>query len=119
MQILICESEPMIQDLIHEYLTPLGFKVLVPENEVKCRDFFAAKIPNVIVLDTHMRGTSVTQAVIKIREFDQNVPILLLGSNYGITSLEDAVDLGANAFIEKPFRMKEFLEQILKLIPNH
>ena len=53
MQILLCESEPMIQDLVGEYLSPLGFKLMVSKNEAQCLDTIEKKMPDVIVLDTN------------------------------------------------------------------
>ena len=118
LQILFCESEPMLHDLVAEYLSPLGFKITVAQNDIQCLQTLEKKLPDVILLDTHLHSSGGAQIVTKIREKGLKVPVLLLASNYGVTSKEEAISLGANGFIEKPFRLKDILEQTLNLMPN-
>jgi DNA-binding response OmpR family regulator len=54
----------------------------------------------------------------KIRDNGIRIPVLLLGANYGITSEHESLELGANGFVEKPFKLKCFLEQLLNVLPN-
>jgi DNA-binding response OmpR family regulator len=118
MQILVCESEPMIHELISEYLSPLGFKVMFARNEEQCLDIMNKKMLDAVILDTHLPVSNCAQTVKKIRAKGLKTPVLLVASEYGITSIEDAINLGANGFIEKPFKMKDFLHTVLSVMPN-
>lgn len=118
LQILICESETMIQEMIGEYMSPLGFKIVASRTESQCLDLINQRVPDVILLDTHLAASNTAQTLEKIRGKGLNIPVLLLGSNYGITSQEDAIELGANGFVEKPFKLKEFLNTMLSVMPN-
>jgi DNA-binding response OmpR family regulator len=118
MQILLCESETMINEMVTEYLSPLGFKVAFAKNESQCLAQIEKRIPDVVILDTHLPHSNSSQTVEKIREKGVKTPVLLMSSNYGITSEEDAIKLGANGFIEKPLKLKDLLTRILELMPN-
>jgi two-component system KDP operon response regulator KdpE len=104
--------------LISEYLAPLGFKVMVARNEYQCLEMINKKLPDIVLIDTHLPSSGGIHTMRKIRGKGVNVPVLLLSSNYGISSHNEAVELGANGFIEKPFRMKDFLDQVLNALPN-
>jgi CheY-like chemotaxis protein len=116
MQILLCESEPMIGEMITEYLSPLGFKVAFTNSETKCLEFIEKRIPDVVILDTHMAQADSRRTVRKIREKGIKTPVLLVASDDGITSQADAVKIGANGFLEKPLRLKDLLTQVLNVM---
>ena len=118
MQILLCESEPMIHGLVSEYLSPLGFKLILVRSEAHCLEMLEKKLPDVVILDTHMPLSNPAQTLRKIRGKGIKTPVVLVSTNYGITSQEDAIELGANGFIEKPFKLKDFLECMLNVMPN-
>lgn len=118
MQVLLCESEPMIHGLMQEYLSPLGFKLVVARSEAQCMEMLEKRLPDVVILDTHLPQSNAAQTVEKIRAKGIKTPVVLISSNYGITSKEDALEMGANDFIEKPFKLKDFLECMLNLMPN-
>lgn len=86
-------------------------------SEVKCLESLDKKMFDAIILDTHLPHSSSAQTIQKIRDKGLKTPVVLLSSNYGITSQDDALGLGANGFIEKPFKVKEFLECILNAMP--
>ena len=117
-QVLLCEAEPMIHDLMSDYLSPLGFKLVVARNEYQCLEMLNKKMPDIILLDTHLPNNGGVQTMTKIRQKGVKAPVLLLASNYGITSQEEAIKLGANGFIEKPFKLKDVLERVLSVLPN-
>jgi len=118
MQILLCESEPMISEMVTEYLSPLGFKVAFAKNESQCLSQIEKRIPDVVILDTHLPHSNSGQTIEKIRSKGIKAPVVLVSSNYGITSEEDALKLGANGFLEKPLKLKDLLTRILELMPN-
>lgn len=118
MQILLCDTEPMIHDLVTDYLSPLGFKLTFARSAGQCLEMIDKKIPDVILIDTHLPSFSGAQTLNQIRQKGLKTPVILVGSNYGVTSFEEATALGANGFIEKPFKLKIFLEQVLAVLPN-
>lgn len=115
-QILLCESEPMIGEMISDYLSPLGFKVTFANSETRCLEIIDKRIPDVVILDTHMAQSDSRRTVRKIREKGIKTPVLLLSSDYGITSHTDAVAMGANGFLEKPLRLKDLLTQVVSVM---
>jgi DNA-binding response OmpR family regulator len=106
----------MLQEMISEYLSPLGFKVVCTSSESKCLEALDKKIFDAVILDTHSSNLSSEQMLQRIRSKGLKTPVVLLSGNYGITSHDDAISLGANGFIEKPFRVKEFLSCVLDVM---
>lgn len=107
----------MIQQMVAEYMSPLGFRLILAKKEGGCLERVDNSV-DVIVIDTHLPAAGVAQMLEKMRKRGVTVPVLLLGGNYGVSSYEEAIELGANGFIEKPFRLKEFLEHVLRVLPN-
>jgi len=106
----------MIGEMISEYLSPLGFKVAFANSETKCLEFIEKRIPDVVILDTHMAHLDCRRTVRKIREKGIKTPVLLLSSDYGITSQAEAVAMGANGFLEKPLRLKDLLSKVVGVV---
>lgn len=67
--------------------------------------------PDLVILDIMMPGLNGYQVLELIRK-QSNVPVLMLTAIGETSSLEKSVDLGADNYITKPFRMQELLARI-------
>ena len=76
----------------------------------------ASRNYDLIIADVHMPGVSGVELVRGIRYLDGKVPIVLM-TGYGTTSLRsEAVALGVDHYIDKPFDMNDLISMIRELL---
>lgn len=73
----------------------------------------AARHFDAILMDMKMPVMDGIEATLKIREFDQTIPIIAVTANAFDSDKEKAIKAGCNAFVTKPLKKKE-LEDILR-----
>jgi two-component system KDP operon response regulator KdpE len=110
-RILVIDDEPQI----HRFLTPAleaaGFEpVRADTAEAGLREL-ARRAPDAVILDLGLPDMDGKQALQKARGFFQG-PILILSARDRETEKIDALDLGADDYVEKPFHVGELLARL-------
>src|ERR1041385_3775758 len=70
------------------------------------------KTPDTIVMDLRMPGMSGIDGLRKIREIDPNLSVIMLTGFGALDTAREAIRLGANDYISKPFDATEMREVI-------
>jgi signal transduction histidine kinase len=70
------------------------------------------KRPDTIVMDIRMPGMTGIEGLRKIREIDQNLSVIMLTGFGALETAKEALRLGANDYISKPFDAREMREVI-------
>ncbi|MDG3086833.1 sigma-54 dependent transcriptional regulator [Vibrio hannami] len=70
--------------------------------------------PGIIVLDMYMPQMSGMDLLVQIKEFDENIPIILVTGHGDIPMAVKALQHGACDFLEKPINPNEFLQLITR-----
>src|SRR5713226_1126935 len=70
------------------------------------------KQPDTVVMDIRMPGTSGIEGLRKIREIDPHVAVIMLTGFGALDTAKEALRLGANDYISKPFDAREMREVI-------
>jgi two-component system response regulator AtoC len=73
--------------------------------------------PDVIILDVMMPGLGGMETLKRIREFDENIPVVMLSVVGTASTIVDAMRLGAVDYLNKPFEEEELeltLERVLE-----
>lgn len=66
--------------------------------------------PGVVLCDYNMPGMNGLELLKRVREIDQDIPVILLTGQGDISTAVTAMQLGAYDFIEKPFDHDELIE---------
>ena len=116
--ILLADDEKMVLDIGVQMLKRLGFNVIAVESGKKAIETFQEKNESIdlVILDLVMPDLGGAEVVDAIKGINPDTKIML-SSGYGRDA--NTVDLmqSCNAFIQKPFSMKELtamLEDILQ-----
>src|SRR3954447_22740427 len=72
------------------------------------------KNPDTIVMDIRMPGTSGIEGLRKIREIDPDVSVIMLTGFGALETAKEALRLGANDYISKPFDAHEMRDVIAR-----
>ncbi|HMG66884.1 MAG TPA: response regulator, partial [Chitinophagaceae bacterium] len=114
--ILVTEDNPLNMLLISEILGNMGHEVIKAANGEEAIAMTALYNPAMIFMDINMPVMDGYTATQKIRglPFPQcNIPIIALTADAMKEDKERCLTVGMNAFISKPFRLKE-IESILE-----
>ncbi|MCQ6559076.1 response regulator transcription factor [Paenibacillus mendelii] len=114
MDILIVEDETPIRDVLQSYFLNEGWKVHVSTDGTDALEKVRTTRLDMVVLDLMLPGISGEDVCRSIRTFS-NVPLIMLTSKANEIDTINGLNLGADDYITKPFRMKEVVARIYAL----
>jgi two-component system OmpR family response regulator len=95
--VLIAEDEPLLRDVLAEFLLMEGYRVRCAEDGQEALEFFASEVPDVVVSNITMPQVDGITLVHRLREGGHDVPVVLISSN------DVALELPGVFLIGKPF----------------
>jgi PAS domain S-box-containing protein len=118
--ILVVEDEANNYVLIEELLSSMKLKVVKAENGLEAVNICAGQnSPDLVLMDIKMPVMDGMEATKKIRERNQDLPIIALTAYVFETEKERILASGCNACLEKPIRKHALYETLVKyLVPK-
>ncbi|MFZ2150649.1 MAG: response regulator transcription factor [Candidatus Absconditicoccaceae bacterium] len=112
MNILLVEDHKVIANNIKKYLELEGNNVLVVENGLYALEVVKHQIFDIILLDIMLPGLDGISICKKIRESQNNTPIIMTTSKGELEDKLEGFDYGADDYMVKPFELKELSARI-------
>lgn len=109
--ILVVDDQSSVRKLLEEYLTEQGFRVLTAEDGQMALYTARHNQPDLILLDIMMPKMDGYQFLRQYRT-ERQTPIIIITAREEETDAVLGLDLGADDYIIKPFRMRELLARI-------
>jgi two-component system KDP operon response regulator KdpE len=110
-RILLVDDEPAIQRSVGHLLRASGYDVQTAATGVEALKRFADQPPDLIVLDLGLPDLEGTEVCRRMRVASA-VPIVVLSARGAEADKVNALDLGADDYITKPFGPNELLARI-------
>jgi len=110
-KILVIDDEPPIRKLLRMGLATQGYEVLEAPNGKTALEKLA-DAPAVIILDLGLPDIQGHELLRIIRARNEGVPIVVLSSRGDEAGKVQALDLGADDYVTKPFGMDELLARL-------
>ena len=111
-KILVVEDECNIRSFAKAILEANGYQVLTAETFVNGVMMFSSHRPDLVLLDLGLPDKDGLDFIRFIREQQEATPILVLSARTSETDKVEALDLGANDYITKPFGTAELLARV-------
>ena len=111
MCIMVVDDEQAILRLLKRTLEPEGYGVVLADNGRSALTLLEEHWPDLVILDIMMPGLDGFQVLDFIRQ-RSSVPVIMLTARGEVTTLRDALSLGADDYVRKPFRTQELLARI-------
>jgi two-component system KDP operon response regulator KdpE len=111
LKVLVIDDEPPIRKLLRMGLTTQGYHVLEAPNGKTALDELA-KRPDLVILDLGLPDVQGHDLLRTIRARNESVPIMVLSSRGDEAGKVQALDLGADDYVTKPFGMEELLARM-------
>ena len=110
-RILLVDDEASIQRAVGPLLRSRGYEVDIAGTGAQALQMFAQHQPALIVLDLGLPDVEGTEVCRRIRATSQ-IPIIVLSARGAETDKVNALDLGADDYVTKPFGPEELLARI-------
>jgi two-component system, OmpR family, KDP operon response regulator KdpE len=111
LRVLVVDDEPPIRKLLRMGLGTQGYEVLDAPNGRTALELLTSK-PDLVILDLGLPDMQGLDLLRRIREQNENVPIVVLSSRGDEAAKVEALDIGADDYVTKPFGMDELLARI-------
>jgi CheY-like chemotaxis protein len=121
--VLLAEDQVAWRELMTRALLAAGYHVIaVPDGEglmhlLQRMLSQAEELPDAIVSDLRMPGTSGLLALARLRQDDDFTPFFLMTAFAGQDTHLDAHRLGVTAVFDKPFEPQALVDRLLKVVP--
>jgi two-component system KDP operon response regulator KdpE len=111
LKILIVDDEPPIRKLLRMGLTSQGYDVLEASNGKMALEQLENS-PILVILDLGLPDIDGLELLRRIRHRESNLPVVVLSSRGDEAGKVEALDLGADDYITKPFGMDELFARM-------
>lgn len=118
-KILFVDDDPVTCSLIQRNCRDYAIDCKVFQSALNCLQEFKLHSASLIVSDWRMPGMSGLELLQEVRNRDDTVPFLIMSGHASVQVAVQAMKLGANDFIEKPFTFEDLrllIEQNLTML---
>jgi len=110
-KVLIVEDEKSICNFISTILDANGYDVLIANTAKNAIAMISSHCPNLIILDLGLPDADGITVLKFVREWSQ-IPVIIVSARSHEKDKVEALDLGADDYITKPFGTSELLARI-------
>ena len=115
-RILLVEDDSTLLMIVSETLQRDGFEVLTAGDGEDGLRKFTRHGADLIIADVMMPRMDGFEMGRRIRQINQNVPLLFLTAKSEIDDIVEGFELGGNDYLKKPFKMLELIVRIKALL---
>jgi two-component system KDP operon response regulator KdpE len=110
-RVLVVDDEPQILRFLRASLGASGFEVIEAETGAQALKRAAADAPEIVVLDLGLPDMDGKDVIKALREWSE-IPIIVLSARAREAEKIEALDLGADDYVNKPFGIGELLARL-------
>ena len=117
-KILLVDDEPEIQIIISKRLITAGYEVIIAKDGQQGLDMARSESPDAILLDLMIPKIDGFK-VCRLLKFDrafENIPVIIFSARGSDADKKMAEQVGASAYMVKPFNLDVFVETIQRLL---
>lgn len=112
MLILLVEDDQALAMGTEYALKAENYEVMVAKNLSAAKESFEKKIPDLVLLDVMLPDGNGFEFLQHIKKTNENVPVIFLTAVSDEVNVVQGLDLGADDYVTKPYRVKELLSRI-------
>jgi DNA-binding response OmpR family regulator len=117
MKILIAEDDAMLLKTIELHLLKKGYEVIATRDGREAMAKIDEVLPDMVITDVMMPWISGMQIIEKVKNrTDRQIPVIVLSVIDQEAVVMQALELGADDYMTKPFSLKELSTRIKRLL---
>jgi DNA-binding response OmpR family regulator len=109
--VLVVDDEPTVRDIVGQYLTRDGFRVVTAGDGREVMGLVELESPDLVVLDIMLPGIGGLELCRSIRA-RRAIPVILLTARGEETDRIVGLELGADDYVTKPFSPRELAARV-------
>src|ERR1700719_1618853 len=114
-KILVVDDEPSIRKYLQTLLEVDGFAVeAVPSGKEALQKIGAGERPEFVILDVLMPEIDVLETLRQLMQLDRSLNVIMLSCSNEVTTVVEAIRMGALDYLTKPFEKAELDAALLK-----
>ena len=117
-KILVVDDEHLIRWSLEQNLKKQGYDVCTAGNGEDALRLARDEQPDLVLLDIQLPGIGGLEVLEKIKEFDEEIIVIMVTAHSGLETAVKAMRLGAFDYINKPFNLDELSIVIKKAFEN-
>jgi two-component system KDP operon response regulator KdpE len=117
-RILIVDDEPQIRRFLTISLESQGYQIVDADTGQKGLEQQVLEEPDLVILDLGLPDMDGQQVLKELRAFSE-VPVIVLSVRNSEKEKVQALDSGANDYVEKPFGVKELLARVRAVLRSN
>ena len=117
-KVLLIEDDRSISNFITATMDREGYKIMHALNGREGLSLSTSFCPNVILLDLGLPDMDGLEVLQKLRSWS-DVPVIIISARTKEQEKVSALDLGADDYITKPFRIRELLSRIRSVLRRY
>jgi two-component system, OmpR family, KDP operon response regulator KdpE len=111
-RVLVVDDEPAIRRALRPPLTELGFEMTEASRGEMALDLLRTEPFDAVLLDVNMPGIGGIETLRRMRALSPRLPILMLTVRDREEEKVNALELGADDYVTKPFGVRELVARI-------
>jgi two-component system, OmpR family, KDP operon response regulator KdpE len=111
-RVLVVDDEPAIRRALRPPLVELGFHVTEASRGEEALQLLRGSAFDVVLLDINMPGIGGIETLRRIRGFAPRLPVLMLTVRDQEEDKVEALDMGADDYVTKPFSTRELIARL-------
>lgn len=112
LRVLVVDDEPPIRRFLRTSLSAQGYEVAEAEDGAAALEAIARREPDLLILDLGLPGLDGLEVIRRLRGSGAALPVIVLSSRVDEAGKVEALDLGADDYVTKPFGMDELLARL-------
>jgi len=113
MKILLMEDDPVLGDIITDYLQQYYTTHRAFDSE-EAQEFIDDESYDLFIFDINVPGKSGIELLEELRSFNDTTPAIIITAYEDTKHLKESFDVGAHDYIRKPFELEELRLRIEK-----
>jgi two-component system, OmpR family, response regulator len=114
-KILVVDDEPVIRDMLDEYLSGQGYEVVTADSGESMHTAIAKQVPDLVLLDLRLPKEDGLSLARYLREHYSLGIIMVTGAGDVVDRIV-GLEMGADDYIAKPFDPRELLARIKSVL---
>ena len=112
--ILLIDDDTIIHIIARKMLEKAGYKVVITEEGLAGIDYYRKHQEEIslVLLDMAMPGLSGKEVYQQLRAINKNIKVLLSSGFSQDDRVKEALAMGVNAFLHKPYQIEELLAKV-------
>jgi two-component system OmpR family response regulator len=116
MRILVVEDDPVLGDVLSRSLRHGGYAVDTAQDGKLADDLLSVHSFDLVVLDLGLPGVDGLEVLRRLRRRPSSAPVLILTARDDVEDRVAGLDLGADDYMVKPFKLAEFEARVRALV---